>query len=67
MAGLTQEEKRIAHGLQCPDCYGIHTEITSDRFECTECGCQWRPALCPDDETDRAAAARKRDAKEGFV
>jgi hypothetical protein len=66
MAGWTQQANRIERGLQCPDCYGIHTETASEHFECTECGCQWRAALCPDDEADREDDARKRDATEGF-
>ncbi len=34
---FTQEQLRIKHGLQCPECFGVN--ITN--FQCQDCGCQW--------------------------
>jgi len=43
-----QEQLRIAHDLQCPECWGVDIVPESanqyeSRFSCSECGCTWTP------------------------
>ncbi len=45
---LTQEQLRIKHGLQCPECFGVNVTANETRyianfqgFTCQDCGCEW--------------------------
>lgn len=58
-----QERLRIAHGLQCPECFGPRISARNDRFYgfsgflCEECGCQFSPP-------SRLAASTKAGAQQ---
>lgn len=54
MSETTQQDLRIAQGIQCPECYGIDIELRKDKFGyriagflCVDCGCQWTPPISP--------------------
>lgn len=47
---LTNEEQaRVRHGIQCPECSSVDIQTTASRFvanaeqkhQCNNCGCRW--------------------------
>lgn len=55
----SEEKDRVRHGLQCPECSGVHTDkcrrdvtgrVVTDSWFCRECGCHWDKQYYPSSE-----------------
>jgi predicted RNA-binding Zn-ribbon protein involved in translation (DUF1610 family) len=49
---LSQEQKRIEMGWQCPECSSVKVigrynrlQAKPEGFECQNCGCNWSPKI----------------------
>lgn len=42
MIATEQDRSCIVHGLQCPECWSLHTtNVPDNKFQCISCGEQW--------------------------
>lgn len=47
------ERKRAKQGLQCPECWSLHTaNVPDNKFVCIACGEQWDKRYFGEDEQE---------------